>query len=96
VQRPGWATTAADWSASAAGASVVMKAAHGLGVDTRGMRLVDGSGVSIQNMVTPRTTLQLLQAKRDDVAWDSFMTVAAVNGTLATRFAGTVAAGELR
>ena len=93
--RPNWATTTADWAASSAGSRVVTAAADHAGVDTRGMRLVDGSGVSIQNMLIPRATVQLLQAKADDPEWHSYMAVAGESGTLSARFHDTPAQGKL-
>jgi D-alanyl-D-alanine carboxypeptidase len=54
--------------------------AKSLGVEPTQLRLVDGSGVSRQNLVTPRAVLQLLQAKRDDDEWHEFLTVRASCG----------------
>jgi D-alanyl-D-alanine carboxypeptidase len=69
-----------DGQASTAPAPMVGDVAKSLGVEPTQLRLVDGSGVSRQNLVTPRAVLQLLQAKRDDDEWHEFLTVRASCG----------------
>ena len=64
-----------DGQASTPTAPIVADIAVALGVEPSAIRLVDGSGVSRQNLVTPRAVMQLLQAKRDDNEWHEFLTV---------------------
>ena len=80
------------------------------GVDPHRLRLMDGSGMCAKNWITPRASMELLQGKHEDLVFDSFLPVAACDtaltsatgqkrlegGTLARRFHGTRAAGELR
>jgi len=81
-----------------------------IGVNPRRLRLLDGSGMCAKNWISPRASIELLQGKRDDEEFDQFLPVAAQDeevvtstgqrrlkgGTVARRFHGTVAAGELR
>ena len=79
-------------------------------MDTRQLRLLDGSGMSAKNWICPRASVRLLQGKRDDHEFFLFLPEAAaaeqittptgqhrcVGGTIAQRFEGTTAAGHLR
>lgn len=62
------------------------------GIDSYGVTMTDGSGLSRQDYVTPRATIDLLtyMSKRDDfqVYYDS-LPIMGVDGTLATRLRGT-------
>jgi D-alanyl-D-alanine carboxypeptidase/D-alanyl-D-alanine-endopeptidase (penicillin-binding protein 4) len=72
-------------------------AAAGIGADEA--RFDEGSGLSRHNMVTPRALVQLLRFMarhpHAKVYFDA-LPVAGVDGTLKTRFRGTIAEGNLR
>ncbi|MFN3421056.1 MAG: D-alanyl-D-alanine carboxypeptidase/D-alanyl-D-alanine-endopeptidase [Armatimonadota bacterium] len=68
------------------------------GIDTYDVRLVDGSGLSRLNMVTPRSIVKLLQVARTRPWFDAFknsLPIAGRDGTLRTRFQGTPAEGRV-
>lgn len=82
-----------------AGTSVVAEQLRRLGVDTAGLHLVDGSGLSRDDRVTCTTLLQVLelaQARPELRAIVDGLPVAAQRGTLVTRLRGTALAGRLR
>ncbi len=73
------------------GTRAVMNFLHHLGVDTHGMQLADGCGLSVLNHVTPRQFVQVLEAmsKRPEgrlLKWT--LPIAGVDGTLAGRLHG--------
>ncbi|MCS7186807.1 MAG: D-alanyl-D-alanine carboxypeptidase/D-alanyl-D-alanine-endopeptidase [Armatimonadota bacterium] len=66
------------------------------GIDVSDVRLVDGSGLSRLNMVTPRAIVKLLQVAKTKPWFEEFkdsLPVAGKDGTLRTRFLGTSAEG---
>ena len=68
------------------------------GVDPSGYNLLDGSGLSRLDLITPATAVKLLRymyasPARDN--WLSLLPVGGQDGTLSTRFAGTPAAGRV-
>ena len=68
------------------------------GIDSGAYNLLDGSGLSRLNLVTPAAVVKLLRymyggAARDN--WISLLPVAARDGTLSARFADTPAAGRV-
>jgi D-alanyl-D-alanine carboxypeptidase/D-alanyl-D-alanine-endopeptidase (penicillin-binding protein 4) len=68
------------------------------GIDPAGYSLMDGSGLSRLDLVTPSTVIKLLRYMyqspvRDQ--WISILPVAARDGTLSARFGGTAAAGRV-
>lgn len=68
------------------------------GIDPSDVKLVDGSGLSRLNMVTPRAIVKLLQVARTRPWFDSFkdsLPVAGKDGTLRARFQGTPAEGRV-
>ncbi|MBK8980339.1 MAG: D-alanyl-D-alanine carboxypeptidase/D-alanyl-D-alanine-endopeptidase [Planctomycetes bacterium] len=71
-----------------------------LGVDPRGMRIADGSGLSRLNLVQPRQLVALLAALDGDARlredFVAGLPLAGVDGTLARRFRDTPAAGRVR
>lgn len=82
-------------SAAAAHAKVVLQR---FGVDPRGMRIADGSGLSRLDLVRPRQLGELLTGIwRSDLRTDFVraLPVAGVDGTLASRFRGTPAEGRV-
>lgn len=70
-----------------------------LGVSPDGYRLVDGSGLSRQNLVSPEAIVQLLSAMARSPYRDLYqnsLPLAGRSGTLANRFQNTPLAGRLR
>lgn len=70
-----------------------------LGVFPSQYQLMDGSGLSRRNLVTPSAISQLLQAMLNTKNAESFrssLAVAGVNGTLRNRFQGTPLQGNLQ
>jgi D-alanyl-D-alanine carboxypeptidase/D-alanyl-D-alanine-endopeptidase (penicillin-binding protein 4) len=68
------------------------------GIDPAGYNLMDGSGLSRLDLVTPSTVLKLLRYMYDSPArekWISLLPVAAQDGTLSSRFGATAAAGRV-
>jgi D-alanyl-D-alanine carboxypeptidase/D-alanyl-D-alanine-endopeptidase (penicillin-binding protein 4) len=68
------------------------------GIDPAGYNLMDGSGLSRLDLVTPSTVLKLLRHMYDSPAreqWISILPVAAQDGTLSSRFGATAAAGRV-
>ncbi len=68
------------------------------GIDPAGYNLLDGSGLSRLDLVTPSTVLKLLRYMYDSPArekWMSILPVAAQDGTLSSRFGATPAAGRV-
>jgi len=68
------------------------------GIDPAGYHLMDGSGLSRLDLVTPSTVLKLLRHMYDSPArenWISILPVAAQDGTLSSRFGSTAAAGRV-
>ncbi len=80
-------------------ALAVTDAVAAAGLDTTGVRIVDGSGLSAQNAVPPRLFTDLLRAVAaqdgdpDLVAISSGLPVAGYDGTLVERYAGGLAVG---
>ena len=91
---------AGDAGTSAAGAAVVTRALREAGIPLRGVRIVDGSGLSRSDRITPRALAAILVASwvdpdlRDPV-W-SALAVAGVNGTLDRRLTTAPARGAVR
>jgi len=68
------------------------------GIDAGGYNLMDGSGLSRLDLVTPSTVLKLLRymyASPMREKWISILPVAAQDGTLSSRFGATPAAGRV-
>jgi D-alanyl-D-alanine carboxypeptidase/D-alanyl-D-alanine-endopeptidase (penicillin-binding protein 4) len=69
------------------------------GVDLRPLSLRDGSGLARQDLVTPRSTTQLLSFMRSHPHFDVFrdsLPIAGQDGTLERRMRETAAAGKVR
>ena len=80
-----------------AGLAVVMSTLATWGVDTTGVVLVDGSGLSDENRLTCNVLLAVVQHQSVDDAVGSGLAVAgAAGGTLSDAFAGTSLEGVLR
>ncbi len=71
-----------------------------IGIPADGIVPYDGSGLSRHNLITPNAvvTLYTYMAKqsRNAQAWRDSLTIGGVDGTLARRFLGTAAAGNIR
>lgn len=71
-----------------------------IGVPEDGIVQHDGSGLSRHDLITPRAvvTLYTYMAKqsKNSQAWRDSLTIGGVDGTLARRFVGTAAAGNIR
>lgn len=72
----------------------------GIGIAPDGIIQYDGSGLSRHNLITPAAVVQLYtymatQSKYTQ-AWRDSLTIGGVDGTLANRFKGTVAQGNIR
>jgi serine-type D-Ala-D-Ala carboxypeptidase/endopeptidase (penicillin-binding protein 4) len=68
------------------------------GIDPAGYNLLDGSGLSRLDLVTPSTVLKLLRYMYDSPLrdkWLSILPVAAQDGTLSSRMGNTAAAGRV-
>lgn len=83
------------------GVGVIKALLHDANVDTSGLQIADGSGLSRLNHVTPRTLVSLLtyvdQKFPPDVKalWQNALPVGGVDGTLRNRFKNTPAANNL-
>ena len=78
------------------GLSVLQKTLTSLGVDVTGYSLVDGSGLSRHNLVSPEALVQTLQAMAKSPAAAVFratLPLAGRSGTLKSRFRSTPAEG---
>lgn len=86
----------------ARGAEIVASTLARAGVDTSRVRLLDGSGLSRMNLITPRALVQLLGYMADhpdgDVreAYLASLPVGGREGTLSSRFRSGPAAGKVR
>jgi D-alanyl-D-alanine carboxypeptidase/D-alanyl-D-alanine-endopeptidase (penicillin-binding protein 4) len=81
------------------GSQSVQQALTSLGIDSIGYRLRDGSGLSRNNLATPRTLVSTLRAMYDAKGNDIFLAslpVAGISGTLKYRLRHTTAQGTVR
>lgn len=77
-----------------AGAETVMSWATALGVGRESLVMVDGSGLSRKNLVSPRAMVALLEGMRTSSVFQPFyesLPVAGCHGSLANRMCGTPA-----
>ncbi len=82
------------------GLAAVKSFLTGIGVAPDGIIQHDGSGLSRHNLITPSAVVQLYtyMSKQSRFAsdWRNSLTIGGVDGTLANRFKGTAAAGNIR
>lgn len=81
------------------GSQSVQQALTGMGIDANGYRLRDGSGLSRNNLATPRTLVSTLRAMYHSRGHDVFLAslpVAGISGTLKNRLQQTTAQGTVR
>lgn len=85
---------------SALGRTEVKNFLRSIGVADDGIIQYDGSGLSRHNLITPSAVVQLYtyMAKQSKFAqaWRDSLTIGGVDGTLANRFKGTLAQGNIR
>jgi serine-type D-Ala-D-Ala carboxypeptidase/endopeptidase (penicillin-binding protein 4) len=79
-----------------AGILLTVKFLKSLGLSDRSFEIVDGSGLSRRNLVTPKAMVLLLMAMASDRDFRNSLPIAGVDGTLVNRFKDTTAAGNLR
>lgn len=81
------------------GSKSIQTALTSLGVDPNGYRLRDGSGLSRNNLLTPRTLVSTLRAMHNAKGKEVFfasLPVAGVSGTLRNRLRNTAVQGTVR
>lgn len=81
------------------GAAVITRQLREWGVDSSGVFVYDGSGLSRHDLVTPETIVRILVAMQRDTAFQVFydaLPIAGIDGTIRTRMRGTPAANNLR
>ena len=96
---PATSTVGANLTSEAAGIEVVKTFLREAGVDPPTLVLNDGSGLSRSDMVTAEATLQLLtymHRHRYAIVFRDALPIAGVDGTLRSRFKGTLAENNLR
>jgi serine-type D-Ala-D-Ala carboxypeptidase/endopeptidase (penicillin-binding protein 4) len=82
-----------------AGAAVVTGQLREWGVDSTGVIVYDGSGLSRHDLVSPETIVKILVAMQKDTAFNAFyesFPIAGVDGTIRNRMKGTPAENNLR
>lgn len=80
------------------GLDVVRTFLAGVGIQPQEYAFYDGSGLSRQNLVTPHAVVELLRYAAEQPWFEGYrgsLPVAGVDGSLADRFKGTPAAGNL-
>jgi D-alanyl-D-alanine carboxypeptidase/D-alanyl-D-alanine-endopeptidase (penicillin-binding protein 4) len=82
-----------SWDAGAAGLTELLAEA---GVPVDGVRVADGSGLSIENRFTCRTLVDVLGLPETGPVVRDGLAVAGETGTLAERWRGTDVAGRMR
>lgn len=79
-----------------AGLNAIAATIAGWGIDTTGMVLGDGSGLSLDNRISCATLLDVLQYSTYDSSVGAGMAVAGETGTLSDIFTDTPVAGRMR
>jgi serine-type D-Ala-D-Ala carboxypeptidase/endopeptidase (penicillin-binding protein 4) len=91
--------SAVERGTTAAGAAIVTKALQEAGVPTAGVRIVDGSGLSLDDRLTTQALLGILQAFADDTALQPVLLhalpVAGKSGTLRDRMRTRLLSGHV-
>ncbi len=92
-------TTSTKQNSAEIGLNIVKQVLTELGVDPQGYKLVDGSGLSRHNLVTPEALVQTLKAMAKSSLAEVYrasLPVAGVSGTLKNRFLNTPVQGILQ
>ncbi len=85
--------------ATADAASISLRALSAAGIDTEGVVMADGCGLSRLNRVTPRQIARLLQVMADSphsAYFSESLPIMSVDGTLTRRLKGSPASGMIR
>ncbi len=88
-----------DRDSSTLGIDSVKAFLTGIGIAPDAVVHYDGSGMSRHNLITPTAVVQLygyMAKSKYAQAWKDSLTIGGVDGTLARRFRGTAAAGNIR
>ena len=80
----------------AAGLTAIASTIAGWGIDTTGMVLGDGSGLSLDNRISCSTLIDVLQYSTYDSSVGAGLAIAGETGTLSDIFTDTPVAGRLR
>jgi len=88
-QEPG----AKSQSTAAISLKVLQKTLAQLGIEPTSYILVDGSGLSRQDLISPKVLVKVLQVMDKSAVFRATLPVAGVSGTLKYRWGGTTAAG---
>ncbi|MEP6764931.1 MAG: D-alanyl-D-alanine carboxypeptidase/D-alanyl-D-alanine-endopeptidase [Gemmatimonadaceae bacterium] len=78
--------------------AVVQRQLGAWGIPSEGIAVRDGSGLSRHDYIAPRTLVRVLDVMRTSSTFEAFYTalpIAGVDGTIANRMKGTVAAGNV-
>ncbi len=81
------------------GRAVVKRQLEAWGIDSSQAALVDGSGLSRRNFISPRALVKILETMRTHPSFDAWyqaLPVAGVDGTIRERMRGSLAAGNAR
>ena len=79
-----------------AGADAIAATLSGWGIDTNGLVVADGSGLSADDRITCRTMISVLQHAGFDSAVGQGLAIGGETGTLADAFGDTTVAGHIR
>jgi serine-type D-Ala-D-Ala carboxypeptidase/endopeptidase (penicillin-binding protein 4) len=83
---------------AASGGSAIREWLESKGLDVRGLRMNDGSGLGRRNLVTARLVSELLKASEDEPwapVWRDSLPLSGKDGTLRNRMKGTAAEGRI-
>ncbi len=79
-----------------AGAQDVLQWCSSIGIDMTGAQMYDGSGLSHYNRFTARQTIGLLNHMVNNyTGWDNSLAIGCTDGTIGSRFCGTVGSGRV-
>ncbi|NLE01836.1 MAG: D-alanyl-D-alanine carboxypeptidase/D-alanyl-D-alanine-endopeptidase [Fibrobacter sp.] len=83
-----------------AGICAIKRELSALGIKEKDYRIVDGSGLSTYNLISPQIIVSVLKAAYDDFTiypeFVSSLSIGGIDGTLANRFKGTMIENQIR
>lgn len=91
--------TSGDTFSTRNAASIALQALDKAGIDTRGIVMADGCGLSRQNLITPGQIARLLEvmaASRYSAYFTESLPIMSIDGTLSRRLKGSRASGLIR